>query len=92
MVQNIATREINLRYLIDNFGIQRVRNPDFFPEWQENFPELTAIEKQQLDRIQEGYFNLIEYPPLLENVVKLSIISPLLFVAGFFKKGIIFIM
>lgn len=84
MVQSIATREINLRYLIDNFGIQRVRNRDFFPEWQENLPELTEIEKQQLDRIQEGYFNLIEYPPLLENVVKLSIISPLLFIAGFF--------
>lgn len=84
MVQSTQAREVNLRYLIDNFGIKRVRNQDFFPEWQENLPELTNIEKQQLDQIQEGYFNLIEYPPLLENVVKLSIISPLLFVGGFF--------
>lgn len=84
MSETVAVREINLRYLIDNFGLKRVRDLDFFPEWQEKFPELTDIEKQQLDRIQEGYFNLIEYPPLLENVVKLSIISPLLFIAGFF--------
>lgn len=84
MSETVAVREINLRYLIDNFGLKRVRDLDFFPEWQDKLPELTDIEKQQLDRIQEGYFNLIEYPPLLENVVKLSIISPLLFIAGFF--------
>jgi hypothetical protein len=34
--------------------------------------------------VQEGYFNLVEYPPLLENVVKLTIVSPLLFIAGLY--------
>lgn len=84
MVQTLQAQTIDLRYLKDNFKLQRVREPDFFREWQENLPQLTDSEKEQLDKIQQGYFNLIEYPTLLENVVKLSIISPLLFIAGFY--------
>jgi hypothetical protein len=37
---------------IDNYGLQRVRNQEFFREWQENLPEVTDSEKQLLDRIQ----------------------------------------
>lgn len=62
-----------LQHLIEAFGLQRIRDDQFFWEWQVELPELTAIEKQECDRVQEGYFNLVEYPPLLENVVKLTI-------------------
>jgi hypothetical protein len=82
MMNMIADREINLRYLIDQFGLQRIRDRYFFDEWQVDLPQLTEEEKEQLDRIQAGYFNLIEYPPLLENVIKLTIVSPLLFIAS----------
>ena len=64
--------------------IQRIRDRQFFWEWQVDLPELTEFEKQELDRVQEGYFNLVEYQPLLENVVKLTIISPILFIAGLY--------
>lgn len=84
MIQKLQAKDINIRDLIDKFGLQRVRNPEFFREWQENLPEITDIEKQQLDRVQEGYFNLLDYPPLRETVVKLTIVSPILFIAGFF--------
>ncbi|WP_449417054.1 restriction endonuclease subunit R [Phormidium nigroviride] len=84
MIQKLQAKDINIRDLIDKFGLQRVRNPEFFREWQENLPEITDIEKQQLDRVQEGYFNLLDYPPLRETVVKLTIVSPILFMAGFF--------
>ena len=84
MIQKLQAREIDIRYLIDNFGLQQVRNPEFFREWQENLPEITDTEKQLLDRVKEGYFNLLEYPPLLESVVKLTIVSPILFLAGFY--------
>lgn len=85
MVQTAKAQNIDLRYLIENFGLQRVRNDSFFREWQTHLPELTDLEKQQLDRVQEGYFNLVEYPPLLlEDVVKLAILSPILFIAGFY--------
>ena len=57
-MQKLQARDINLRYLIDNFGLQRVRNSEFFREWQENLPEVTDSEKQLLDRVQDIYFNL----------------------------------
>lgn len=84
MIQTIKAQNIDLRYLIDNFRIQRIRDHQFFWEWQVDLPELTEIEKQELDRVQEGYFNLVEYQPLLENIVKLTIISPILFIAGLY--------
>ncbi|MEG3861334.1 restriction endonuclease subunit R [Microcoleus sp. herbarium12] len=86
MVQKLQARDINLRYLIDNFGLQRVRNQEFFREWQENLPEVTDTEKQLLDRVQEIYYNLVDSPPVLENAVKLTIISPILFIAGLFES------
>lgn len=86
MVQKLPAKEINLRYLIDNFGLQRVRNIEFFKEWQENLPEVTDVEKQWLDRVQEIYYNLVDSPPVLENAVKLTIISPILFIAGLFER------
>jgi hypothetical protein len=54
-MQKLQARDINLRYLIDNFGLQRVRNSEFFREWQENLPEVTDSEKQLLDRVQDIY-------------------------------------
>ncbi|HAA29925.1 MAG TPA: hypothetical protein DCE56_22310 [Cyanobacteria bacterium UBA8553] len=67
MLQTLKAQNIDLRYLIETFGLQRIRDDQFFWEWQAALPELTEIEKQELDRVQEGYFNLVEYPPLLEN-------------------------
>src|SRR5919202_2785135 len=85
-MQKLQAREINLRYLIDNFGLQRVRNSEFFREWQENLPEVTDSEKQLLDRVQDIYFNLVDTPPVLENAVKLTIIIPILFIAGLYES------
>ena len=85
-MQKLQARDINLRYLIDNFGLQRVRNSEFFREWQENLPEVTDSEKQLLDRVQDIYFNLVDNPPVLENAVKLTIISPILFIAGLYES------
>jgi len=84
MVSTLKATEINLRYLGDRFGLKRVRDPRFFGEWQDNLPELDDRDRQALDKIREGYFNLVEYPPLLENAVKLTVVSPLLFVAGLY--------
>ncbi|HLP88405.1 MAG TPA: hypothetical protein VK184_07425 [Nostocaceae cyanobacterium] len=69
MTQTPENKNIDLRYLIDNFGIQLVIEPQFFPEWQEDLPEITDLEKQLLDKVKAGYINLLNYPPLLEDVV-----------------------
>ena len=65
MVQTIQAQNITLRDLIDRFDLQFVEDLQFFPEWQENLPEITDSEKQQLDKVKAGYINLLNYPPLL---------------------------
>lgn len=82
-METIQARDINLRYLIDNFGIQLIRKPEFFFEWQGNLSELSDYDKQLLDKIKEGYFNLLNYPPL-EGMVRQAITDPLLFIGDFY--------
>jgi hypothetical protein len=47
-------------------------------------PEITDLDKQVMDRVKVGYFNLIKYPPLLEDTVKMAVLAPLLNFAGFY--------
>ena len=84
MVQTLQARNVNIRDLIDQFGLQLVRDRQFFTEWQENLPELTDQEKHFLDKVREGFFNLMQYPPYLEKAVQVSVLSPLLLLADFF--------
>ena len=84
MTQTIPAKDIDLRYLIDNFGIELVRDQQFFREWQDNLPEITDLDKQLLDKVRAGYFNLLDYPPLLEDVVRMAIVDPILFIGDFY--------
>jgi hypothetical protein len=84
MTQTIQAKDINLRYLIDKFGLELVLDEGFFFEWQENLPEVTELDKQLLDKVKAGYFNLLNYPPLLEDVVRMAILDPILFIANFY--------
>lgn len=84
MVQTIQAQNVNLRDLIKKFDLQFVRDSQFFPEWQTELPELTDLEKQLLDKVQSGYMNLLNYPPLLEDVVKMSVLDPILFIGDFY--------
>jgi hypothetical protein len=84
MIQTIPAKEINLRYLIDNFGLELVQDEQFFLEWQADLPELTDLEKQLLDKVKASYFNLLNYPPLLEDVVRMAIVDPILFMGDFY--------
>ena len=58
--------------------------PFFFQEWQTHLPEVTESETRLLDQIKEGYFNLIDDPPLLEKTIQIAVVGPLLFLAGFY--------
>ena len=84
MVATIQAKNIDLRYLIDNFGLQLVQDDQFFLEWQENLPEITDLDKQLLDKVKAGYFNLLNYPPLLEDIVRMAILDPILFIGDFY--------
>ncbi|MDZ7966805.1 MAG: restriction endonuclease subunit R [Nostoc sp. DedSLP03] len=84
MTQTIPAKTIDLRYLIDNFGIELVLDGSLFWEWQEDLPEINDLDKQLLDKVKTGYFNLLNYPPLLEDVVRMAVVDPLLFIGDFY--------
>jgi hypothetical protein len=84
MSQTIRDHYISLRDLETQFGLQRTFDVHFFREWQIELPEMEESDKRFLDRIKDSYFNLIKYPPLLEDTVKIAILGPLLNLAGFY--------
>ncbi len=84
MMQTIQAKDIDLRYLIDNFSIQLVLDDSFFPEWQGDLPKINDLDKQLLDKVKMGYLNLLNYPPLLEDIVRMAVVDPLLFIGDFY--------
>lgn len=86
MVQIIQAHNINLAYLEENFQLQKSEVEEFFPEWLQNLPETTDLEKQFLDRVKANFLHLIMQPPFLENAVKMVVLSPLLDLAGFYNN------
>lgn len=87
MVQTIGISEnINLKYLRDNFDLQRNNNSQFFPEWQNNLPQLNEQEKAFLEKISHRYFYQLDEGMLLEEGVKMMVVSPLLEIAGFYDS------
>ncbi|MBW4690519.1 MAG: restriction endonuclease subunit R [Lyngbya sp. HA4199-MV5] len=84
MVQTLQAKNVTLRNLIDDFGLRLVQDNQFFREWQDDLPSITDSEKQFLDKVKEGYINLINYPPLLEKPIQIAILGPILFLGGFY--------
>ncbi|MEQ9001761.1 MAG: restriction endonuclease subunit R [Coleofasciculus sp. B1-GNL1-01] len=84
MVQIIQAQDIDLRYLLENYRLQLVEDNQFFTEWQEDLPDLSDSDKQQLDKVKAGYLNLLNYPPLLEDVVRMAVLDPILFICDFY--------
>lgn len=84
MTNTIPAETTTLEQLRDLFGLKLVEDDTFFPEWQDNLPELTQQEKELLNQVKAGYINLRNYPPLLENTVNTIVLSPILFIGKFY--------
>ena len=72
--------------LLKNFPWLQANNDQFFPEWTENLPELTALEKQILDKYYQRYRRHRDRAELSEETVKLLLVFPLLELAGFYDE------
>ena len=83
MVQTLYASKLNLYDVKSRFNLQYTDNENFFPEWIQNLPELSELEKQRLDQVKSHYMYLSERP-MLEVVVKMLVLSPLLELAGFY--------
>jgi hypothetical protein len=86
MVQIIQGQNVTLSYLKENFALNKSEDEQFFLEWREHLPAITDLEKQYLDRVKTNYLSLLENAPLLEEAVKLVVLSPLLDLAGFYRS------
>jgi hypothetical protein len=86
MVQFIQAQNIGIAYLEAKFSLKQTNNEAFFPEWLENLPEISDLEKQYLDKVKLHFLRLAKYPPLSEQTVKLVVLSPLLSLAGFYDE------
>ena len=84
MIQIIQATNLTLRDLKTRYSFQKMADDQFFREWVDNLPELTDLEKQLLDRVKANYLHLAERP-MLENTVKMVVLSPLLDLAGFYQ-------
>jgi hypothetical protein len=85
MAQTIAISEkTTLKYLREHFGVQRTEDLGFFQEWQSSQMTLSAGEMTALERIRNRYFHQLDEGMMLENGVKMMIVSPLLELAGFY--------
>ncbi len=83
MVEVIQGKDVTLAQLIEQFGLQRADDEDFFREWRDDLPQLSDLEQQSLDEVKAEYLHLSRYP-ILEPVVKMVVLSPLLRLAGFY--------
>jgi len=84
MVQTIQARNVTMYDLETQFKIEWVEDDQFFREWQDDLSEISEAEKQRLDRVKASYRNLLKHPPLLENTVKMVVLSPFLDLADFY--------
>lgn len=84
MTQTVQASMILIDELESKTGLQEVSDHQFFPEWQDNLPEIDDWERLALDRLKAGYLNLIKKPPLLETAVRMAVLHPLLFIAGLY--------
>jgi hypothetical protein len=88
MPQVLQAHELLLSEVEDKFDLREVLGePDFFLEWQSALPGLTETEQQNLDRIRTEFLYLSKYR-MLEDLVKMVMISPLLSMAGFYRPPI----
>ncbi|MBN3941514.1 MAG: type I restriction endonuclease [Nostoc sp.] len=85
MIQVIQAQNVTLAYLKKKFALYKSEDEQFFTEWFDYIPEMSELEKQYLDRVKNNYFNVLENAPLLEEAVKLVVLSPLLDLAGFYR-------
>ena len=85
MVQVVQARKVTLGLLEREFGLVANVNPQFFSDWISPPTQVTDPEIQALGRVKLNFAHLLKEPPLLEEAVKMVVLSPLLDLAGFYQ-------
>ncbi|MGB0563123.1 MAG: hypothetical protein ACPGVO_15155 [Spirulinaceae cyanobacterium] len=83
-MQPLPASNLTLSQLKERFLLERNDDPSFFQEWQDDLPNLSELDRAYLDKVRADFLPL-EDQVLSEEVVKLSMLAPLLSVANFFR-------
>ncbi len=86
MPQLLNATDLSLRDLQDRFNVQRSPDANFFGELKADLPPLTELEIIALDRVQQNFLDQLQARLLIEESVKLVVVSPLLDLAGFYRS------
>jgi hypothetical protein len=81
MTQFIQAHNLELYEVKERFNLQSSNDQQAFPEWQIPAPSLTAHEHYWLDQAKANFLSLADYP-LHEEIVKMTVLAPVLSVAG----------
>lgn len=80
------TEEIKtLTQLEQHLGIRLSDEADFFQEWLGERSPLEESDRQRLDQVRRNYLYQSADGPLLEETIKLVMLSPILELAGFYQ-------
>ncbi|WP_416667824.1 type I restriction endonuclease subunit R [Egbenema bharatensis] len=84
MIQATAITKaiLSFRDVEEKLGLQRSRNPNFFPEWQGTLPLLTDRETATLNRLADRYLHYLEEGEVSEGTLNIILLSPLLDALG----------
>ncbi|MFM7449224.1 MAG: type I restriction endonuclease [Leptolyngbyaceae cyanobacterium] len=85
MVTSTGVREVitTLQDLQQRLGLVRAQRDDFFTEWMDGLPTLTAQELDRIDQIKRRYDYHRADGLLLEGTINLVVTAPLLELLGF---------
>ncbi len=85
MTFKALSSNITLAELEERFSLHRSPNSDFFGEVKESLPDLSELEKVALNRVKQNFLDQLRSRLLIEETVKLVVVSPLLDLAGFYR-------
>ena len=88
MTTNIAIAEniTTLTQVEEKLGLKLSDERQFFTEWMDDLPLLSEAEEIRLEQVRENYLYQISDGSLLEETVKMVVLSPLLELAGFYQS------
>jgi hypothetical protein len=88
MAQVIAIAEgmSTFRQVEEKLGLRLAEDPQFFLEWMEVAIALTDLEQARLEQVRRNYLYQLSNGILLEETIKMVVLSPLLELAGFYQS------
>lgn len=76
MVKTLQAKNLSMYDLEKKFNLTLAEDEQFFTEWRDDLPAITDGEKQSLNWIKANYLNLNRHRPMLEDMVKMVVLSP----------------